>query len=134
MRRQNPTRRGAALIIALVCIVILMFLLTSVLQFALMRRKASTLQINRAQASCLAESGVRLATARLAADPNYSGQTWEISPESLQGEYGATVAIEVKSAEEENVRLVSVTANYPADPIKQARITKEITVELKHSH
>lgn len=128
-RNRNRKRRGAALIIALVCIVILGFLLTSVLRFTLVRRKALTLQMKQAQATSLADSGLRLATAWLALDPDYAGETWEITPESLQGKHGATVTIEVKqSTDDENSRLVKVTADYPKDPAKRARVIKAITV------
>ena len=132
MRKPNRERRGAALIIALVCIVILGFLLVSVLRFALVRRKASTLQMNRAQATCLAESGLRRAAARLAVDPDYPGETWKITPESLHGEDGASVTIEVETPDEENenTRFVKATADYPNDSPKRARVTKELTIKL----
>ena len=95
-----------------------------------MRRKAATLQMNQAQATCLADSGLRRAAALLVADPDYKGETWEVSPESLQGKHGATVSIVVKKTDNKNTRLVKAMADYPNDPKKRARVTKEITVKF----
>ncbi|MGD9127501.1 MAG: hypothetical protein PVH19_09000 [Planctomycetia bacterium] len=131
MRSSNQKREGLALFVILVCVFMLGVLLVMILQLAFRRHKEVQLQMNRAQASCLAESGLRLAAARLESDPNYAGETWKIPPESLGGAKGAAVTIEVKPTDDEKARLVKAIADYPSDSEKRARISKEMTIQWK---
>ena len=71
------------------------------------------------------------AAARLAADPGYQGETWNVPAEQLAGSDAAVVNIEVQPAgEQPDLRLVSVRADYPDHPRHRARQTKRALVQL----
>jgi hypothetical protein len=86
----------------------------------------------RHQAEWLAESGIERAAARLADSGDYTGETWEVSPEQLgQGTTGV-VTIEVERVDvQPNLRQVRVRADYLRDGVRSARQSKETEVQIK---
>ena len=123
-------RRGTALIMALMCLVLLTMLLGSLLQTAVGQRKQMRFEERRLQAVWLAESAVERAAGRLAADRDYQGETWQITADELGGQFSAAVTISVRTPEDiPDRRLIAVEAHYPVDqtPFRQ---TRQIAVDL----
>jgi hypothetical protein len=121
----------------MVCVAITMSILMLLVRSALIHHAAQTAHVNAAQANWLAESALERAAARLAVDPSYTGETWEIRP----GEFGeresnssaspAVVRIEVKPAENgPREREIHVTADYPNSTAHRVRRGKQIVVQL----
>jgi type II secretory pathway component PulK len=126
-----PARRGAVLVVVLVCLAIATALMGSMLRSAAARHRTLRLEQRRIQAEWLATSALDRAAARLAADADYSGEVWNVPAESLGGADGGVVQIEVRPmTEEPNDRLVRVRADYPVDPRHRARKTKEAVVTV----
>jgi Tfp pilus assembly protein PilX len=143
-RRHSAPRRGAILVMALVCLVILGVLQVLLVQAAVARRRLSAEQAHRHQARWLAEAGIERAAARLAAEADYRGETWQVSAEELppsgQGaSQPASVEIEVQSAtaaadqRSANERMVRVRAAYPRDLPRRVVYEKQITVSLSRA-
>ncbi len=125
-------RRGTIMIAVMVCLVIATMLLTSMLRTAASQRRALQTRGWEAQARWLAEAGLERAAARLAANGNYSGETWSLKAEQLGSQESATVRIEIQSVSNQpNRRLVRVTADYPDHPHERARQTRQATVQLR---
>ena len=75
---------------------------------------------------------VQRARARLAAETNYRGETWNISPRDLGGRDGATIAIRVDDVPgQPDRRAVHVRADYPDDPDQRARQDRSVIVTVK---
>jgi hypothetical protein len=119
------------MIAVIVCITIASLLTLTLLKQLLGRRASLEMNQNRLQADWLAEAGVERAAAKLKSDPAYSGETWDVSLESLRGETPGRVEIRISSASDENdSRIAEVTADYPADIKRSVRSTKSITIDL----
>lgn len=133
-RRPSRTRRlrhGAILLVAIVLTIITAGLTVSLLQLVPTRMKAVRTELRQLQAEWLVESGLERAAWRLRADPQYTGETWNPSPEELGLADPATVRIQVdKAPGHSNQRLVRVRADYPSHPYHRVRRSKQIIVEL----
>jgi len=117
------------LIVVLVCVAVAAAVLMAVLRMSLAERESFRLQTRQLQAAWLAESGLERAAARLAADPQYAGETWHIAAEELGGLDAAVVTIRVEPAPHEPARrLVRVEADYPDHPQFRARKSKQVLV------
>jgi hypothetical protein len=129
----RSTRRGAILLIILVCFTLCAAMLVALARLAVAARNAAQTQHWGVQAQWLAEAGLERAAARLAAQPGYTGETWTIPAGELGGKEGAVVRIFVEADAEEPARHdVTVEADYPDDPVHRSRCTKEIVLEERH--
>ena len=127
-RRQQP--RGLTAVAVLVCLIIVTMVAGSVLKVALAQRDQTRAQERRLQAEWLAEAGIQRALARLATEPGYTGETWEISASDLGSADAALVAITVgRGADDGKSRQIRVQADFPRDPPRRARHSKRIVVE-----
>jgi len=123
-------RRGAVLIVVLVCLAAAGALFAVLARQALQERRSTERLLWNAQAAWLAEAGAERAAARLAVDPAYAGETWNLSPADLAGADGGAVRIRVeKVAGNPNRRKVRVEADYPDDPTHRVREIKEIFID-----
>ena len=124
-------RRGAILIVVLVCMAV-----AAVLFVVLARQAATEHHVTQSrqwavQAQWLAEAGVERAAARLAANADYTGETWNISPDELAGHNAAVVRIRAETiAGDSDRRIVHVEADYPDDPQHRSRQIKQISVDV----
>jgi Tfp pilus assembly protein PilX len=152
-RRRRPhsaPRRGTVLVMALACLVILGVLQVLLVQAAVARRRLSHEQAFRHQARWLAEAGIERAAARLAAEADYRGETWQVSAEELppsgqrasepasveievQSATAATAATDQRSDDRANERMVRVRAAYPRDLPRRVVYEKQITVSLSRA-
>ena len=130
-RLHRSNRRGIAVIFALVCLIIVSVLMGVVIRIAILQRQAAQDEGRRVQAAWLVESALDRAAARLAADPDYPGETWQIAAAALGGRRGAVVLIEVVASDENpQQRLVRVRADYPDDPVIRLRKSKQLVMKV----
>jgi len=107
-------RRGMTAVAVLVCLIIITMIAGAVVKVALAGRDQVRAQERRLQAEWLAEAGIQRALARLAADPRYRGETWEIAARDLDSADAATVAITVEPAPgDAKSRQVRARADFP---------------------
>jgi len=124
-------RRGAVLVMVLVCMMVALVILTSLVKLAAAGRRMTDRQAWQVQASWLAESGLERAAWRLAADADYTGETWTLSADQLAAADAAVVRIEVETIPEQpNRRLVRIRADYPDHPQHRSRQSKQAVVQL----
>ena len=116
MRKRSAERRGAALLITLVCLVLLAVIGGALLRLVLLERKLLDSRERHCQSRWLVEAGLERAAARLAAEPDYQGETWALSAEELGGQEPGVVNIQVVAAPDRPAwRRIVVQADYPPD-------------------
>ena len=102
-------------------------------QAGILRRESRAKQ-ERSQSAWLLESGLNRASAKLAADRKYSGETWEIKAEELGSAYPGVVRIAVKPSDDPakpNQVKVRVEADYPAgDKVERHRNSQNLLINL----
>jgi len=126
-----PGRRGAVLIVILVCVALAVTIIVSVARSAVVQQQRVRTRAWQLQARLLAESALERAAARLAADPKYAGETWSVPPEALDGRDGAAVQIQVEDLPRASSRrLVRVRADFPDQPDTRVRHTRQAVVEI----
>jgi type II secretory pathway component PulK len=124
-------RRGAILVVVLVCLAIAAVLFVMLAKQAITERRAVQNHYWGVQAQWLAEAGVERAVSRLAANADYSGETWNISADELSGSDAAVVRIRAeKTADRPDRRTIHVEADYPDDPQHRCRKTKDVLADI----
>jgi hypothetical protein len=117
-------------VVVLVCLLIAGMVLGSLLKLAMLQDRQSARDGWRVQAGRLAESGLSRAASRLAADPNYAGEKWQIHPDQLGGQ-SAFVVIQIENeGAGTRRRRVTAEATFPDDGPEHARQTRQIFVSL----
>jgi Tfp pilus assembly protein PilX len=123
-------RCGAILVVVLVCLIVAAALSVVVVRQAAMERHAVQINQRNLQALWLAEAGIERAAARLAADPKYAGETWNISAKELAADDNAMVRIQVETiAGRPEWRSVRVEADSADTPEYRCRQVKQIVVD-----
>ncbi len=122
----NRTRRkGLAIIPALVCLLLVSLLCVAMIKLSRTQRNAARDEQSRMQVEWLAESGASRARARLAADPDYRGETWKIPAEAIGGHKPAQVTIAVEAVENQakrrRVRIVAGSSSGGGQAVKQSK-------------
>ena len=131
MTRKRTRRKGLVIIPALVCLLLVTLLCGAMLKLAKTRRDVARDEERRMQAEWLAESGLSRASARLAADGGYRGETWDVPARALGGELTGRVTIAVvPDKDRPGRRSVRVEADYPPGP-DRARQSKHTIVDLR---
>ncbi|MGE5191606.1 MAG: hypothetical protein ACM3U2_03835 [Deltaproteobacteria bacterium] len=125
------SRRGAFIVVVMVCLLVAGMLVASLLKLALLQDRQLVYEQARLQAAWLAEAGLDRAAGRLAREPAYAGETWDIDADQLGGGDAAAVVIRVQIEETRpQQRTIVVEAHFPAEGPYQARLTRETTVIL----
>jgi hypothetical protein len=126
------SRRGGIMVIAMVCLVITTLILGSLLKMVTMHHTQMRYEQQRIQADWLAEAGLERAADKLTADPNYSGETWQIPAAEMGGEQGGSVQIAIEPAPgHPDQRIVSVAAIFPTETKRFAKRSKKVTVRAQ---
>ena len=139
--RARPRRRGLTAVAVLVCLLIVTMISGALLKIGVAHRDFVRGQERKLQAEWLAQSGIDRALARLAARPDYTGETWKLTPrdltlsESDSASSGPTALVHIAVERPENAgtaqrRLIKVQADYPPDAPRRARHSTQILVEL----
>jgi len=126
-RRHQPPRGGFLMLTALVCVVLTVALAGLIARTIVVNMQYDRAQRWRMQCQWLAEAGVERAIARIAADPDFTGETWRIGPEQLDGRHAAVVWMAVASDPREPAeRLLNVQADFPDAPHARVRHTRTV--------
>jgi Tfp pilus assembly protein PilV len=130
-RWRGVRRSGAALIAVLIALTVATVLFGTLLRSSAQERAAVRRHQHALQAEYLAEGGIELAAARLAADNQYAGETWQVAAGQFGGKEAGRVEIRVEPVEgQPHKRVVQITADYPDDPLRRARESKQITLDV----
>lgn len=128
---KSPRRRGAVSIWAIVCLLLVTALGATLGRLALMGSRHMIQERRHSQAEWLLQSGWSLATARLHANPDYKGETWNIPASELGGADDGRVIIDVtptESGTSPEKREVSVVAEFPIESTRRVQITRRGSV------
>ncbi len=126
--RHDRPRRGMLAIAVLVCLLVITIIAGALFRTGTAQRDEVRALERRLQAEWLAEAGLRRGLARLDADAAYSGETWNIEARDLGAADAATVAITVERPPgDANARTIRVQADYPRDPPRRARCSRQIS-------
>ena len=124
---RRTSRKGAALVVAMACLVVLGLALATTMKTMAAQHTRLALQGRILQADCLAESAARRAAAQLAADADYQGEAWQLTPADLAGPRGANVTIRVRAIENEPAqRQIDIVAELASEqlPVKCSKSVK----------
>ena len=125
MIRPPSRRRAMVSIIMLVALIVVGLMAAGVLRVLAARRATIRAEERALQVEALVGSGIDRALARLAADPAYPGETWEIPAADLLGRGPARVAIRLTpDASNPADRRLVVIADLLAsaqDPVRRSR-------------
>jgi Tfp pilus assembly protein PilX len=125
-------RRGVAAVVVLILLGVSTMIFLSALKLIAIERQSVELQIREIQAGWLAESAVQRASARLAADDAYHGETWTLSAQDLGGRDGARIVIRVHEvAGKPDRRAVHVEADYPDEEDRRSQRIRDVIVDTK---
>jgi hypothetical protein len=131
MNRLRHGQRGVVLILILACLAIAAVLLTIGVKLAVTNHRLTQTLGWKVQARWLAESALQRAAAKLAADAEYTGETWKIPAQDLGGQYSGIVKIEIKPVPDQTKqRQLKVEAIFPDDPFDRVQFSKQLTLEL----
>lgn len=112
VHRGQEARRGAAMMIALVALLLAAAVSVSIVQLMLVTQKRLHQADRRQQAELLAASGIRRGAARLAEEPAYRGESWEIPAGELEAG-PARVVIEVVPGQDGAPPVIRAEVLYP---------------------
>ena len=124
-------RRGALLLVAMVCVAITSVVLISLLRLAMAQEDAIQADAWQLQASWLAESAVDRAAAGLRADDGYRGETWNLPAQLLWGADDAAIEIKIETVPgRPELRRIDVQVDYPARTKFRSRQSKSVLITL----
>ncbi len=129
--RARPRRRAGTVLAAVLLSLFVVLLVGAELTRAIVQhRRHSRLAEDRQQAFWIAESAVQRALQTLAKSPDYQGETWQVSGETLgTGRAGvATIKVEAAADPATKRRLV-VRAYYPEDEVHRTLYERELILE-----
>ena len=94
IRRQWPRRRrGSMTVFVLVCLLVIAMICGVLLRIGLTERERIRGEERKLQTEWLVESGLERAAAKLASDPKYGGETWDLAASDLNGPLPGRVTI-----------------------------------------
>lgn len=133
-RATNPCRRHGVTVIVVLALLAVATTLFGIWARSAIRQERQLRQREfQVQSYRLADAGIGRAIARLAADSDYTGETWNISAEDLGSRHAARVRITTENVASGDSALVRVTAEHPADAVYQVRHTAEASVPLSQA-
>lgn len=118
--RPCSSRRGGALVIALVLLTVASLLGVVVVRSVIAHARQLQRTPWRLQAEALAEAGLNRAAVQLRASPDYAGETWQIPAADLGEHFAARVDIRRSDTG------VTVTVLYPDRPADRVQLTRTL--------
>jgi type II secretory pathway pseudopilin PulG len=118
------------LVCALVCLAIASTLVTSTVRTALGARRSMRTQHQLQQTELLLNAGIQRATQQLHDNSDYTGETWDLSPQVIPNIESAQVTIDVSSAAEDSSREIRVSAQISLAVNKTIRRSTRFSVDL----
>jgi hypothetical protein len=127
---RSTERRGAVLIIALVCLVLIAAMGGTLVRWAAMEHKLLRAQESESQARWLAEAGIERAAAQLAANADYDGETWNIDAAQLPCGEAARVRLTITPIENRTQRsTIEVDVECGLEGSAPAKLHKEVVYQ-----
>jgi Tfp pilus assembly protein PilX len=117
-----PRRRGAALVIAMIALLLVGVLAAELARSAVMQHEQVAREEWQIQAEWLAESGLDRAAVMLAADSEYRGEVWLPASDGSETPVGR-VLIEIEGSDEE-VLAIRVVADVPEATQRRVRVSR----------
>jgi type II secretory pathway component PulK len=127
IRRASHRQNGAVLVASLVCLLVVMAIIGTMLRQALHYQRQLLAERDLRQAELLVDAGVARAATRLAANPNYRSETWNLPPDSVTNSGQGRVTIALSSVAGQPALTANVVAEYPIGgetSIKRTRIVQ----------
>jgi hypothetical protein len=112
-REIRRSRGGLVIVAALVCLLIVTSIVTSMLQNALRARRQLRTERDRRQVELLVEVGADRAARRLASEPGFRGDTWNLPADAIVGSGDGRVKSEISRAADQENWQIQVVAEYP---------------------
>lgn len=127
--KMTVPRRGAVLVVVMICLLLVSLLMASLLKSALLQRRQMMKEQFRVQAEWILESALERGALQRLKDPKYQGEVWKISPIDLGTRYAGSAEITLQPAGKDN-RLVSIQARvkYPEKTTFSVTRTKKIVL------
>ena len=123
--RTKPTRRGAAMVFALMAILVASMLIAALLRTTAMSHRQLKRDEYRLQANLLADAGCDRALVLLKIKPDFTTEEWKVPAEQLSPDRTATVRLSVThDTTQPERRMVSVIAEYPTGHPDLVRVTR----------
>jgi hypothetical protein len=126
------SRRGAVLIMALVCLALITAIGGALVRWALMEHNLLRSREQASQARWLAEAGIELAAAKLATAQDYAGETWLVPAADLPEGQSARVRVQVVPIEAGR-RSIEVEVEYPLEAATPVRVHKQVVYQARKS-
>src|SRR5262249_1842244 len=124
-------RRGGALFIALVTLLVVMVVTMTLVQSIIAVHRQTRLTANQLQAEWLAEAGVARALVLSAVHSDDAGETWKVRFGDAGRDTDGIVEIKVTKTEGERGRIkIDAIAHYPDDPLHRAAARREYTLAV----
>jgi type II secretory pathway component PulK len=115
-------RRGGVLLIGLVILVVIMIIEGVLIRASVSRRQQFARDELRVQAEWLVQSGLSRARARLAQSDAYTGESWAVSSDDLNGRDAASVRVDVETPQARpDERHVRITVDLPTEGLRRTR-------------
>jgi hypothetical protein len=108
---------------ALACLLIVTSIIGTMLQGALRTRRQLHAERDRRQVQLLLQAGIERAARRLSTETGYTGDTWDLTSDSIINHGAGRVTAKV-SPSESGEASIEVTAEFPVDrdfPIRRSR-------------
>jgi hypothetical protein len=133
-RRPRPwrlrLRRGAMLVMVLVCLLVSMSLLGGMVRTAMEARRQLHAARDLQQTEWLVQAGADRAAYQLAQDAAYRGETWRLSLNGGGRDADAAVVIEANRDADDEHWQVRVGAEYPAGSERSIRRARTFVVQI----
>jgi Tfp pilus assembly protein PilX len=132
-RRKPSTlrRRGAVLVSALVCMLVVMALLGSMLLNTLSATRQMRMERELRQCELLLQAGLDRAAYRLSQDANYTGETWNLPTAEIIDRGDGLVTIAVTPSENDQPAHLHVVAEYPTGSEKSIRRSRSLELNTQ---
>jgi hypothetical protein len=130
-RSANKRRKALVLVAALACLLIVMSLMGTMLQGALRTRRQLHAERDRRQAELLLQAGIERAARRMSTEPGYTGDTWDLSSDSIVARGTGRVTAMVSKSDNDQNASITVTAEYPLD--RDFRVRRSRTYQVTAS-
>jgi Tfp pilus assembly protein PilX len=129
--RRVAQRRGTAIIIAIVALVLVSAICFSLVRITLSAVEQADRQQWRRQSLWLAESALAQAAEQFRSAADFSGDSWDVSLPDSSGELQGRIEWNVTPAgTNERERVITATAEFPRHPTDRVRISRTLTLNL----
>jgi len=126
-RRYVPRRRGAILVAAIVLLLIVTLVTAAIVRRTLLAQRQLRAHQRQLQVLFLVDAGEELALRRIAASPEYPGETWRARPAGATDSAAVTIRVESIPEAPSRRRLV-VEAAFPEHSEFRAFLRRERTL------